>query len=79
MKTQNKSQPNMFWPISKQSWTLADIRLAVISFLGSKRGVVPHRLERICSGLNNSGVSKAKMESLSWMTSRSSSSSQNER
>lgn len=45
----------------------------------SKQDVVPHRLERICSGLNSSGVSKAKMESLSWMISRSSSSSQKER
>ncbi|TNN49085.1 hypothetical protein EYF80_040690 [Liparis tanakae] len=41
--------------------------------------VVPPRLERICSGRKSSGVSKAKMESLSWMISRSSSSSQKER
>lgn len=47
--------------------------------LENNEDAVPLRLERICSGLKSSGVSKAKMESLSWINSRSSSSSQKER
>lgn len=50
----------------------------LVSFPSRSRVKVP-LLERRVSNLNVSGVSKAKMESLSWMMSRSSSSSQKER
>lgn len=71
----NPPSPNMLVLIGFQLHKRALLKWC----LENNEDAVPLRLERICSGLKSSGVSKAKMESLSWINSRSSSSSQKER